>query len=103
MGSNSMRILLRRHTIAAIILRQDGAIRAFAKSGYDHHFQLFGNFRIGLSRLNFTVRPLRPDRIDDLFRPSENGLRTRKHLLVLRAIGYKGFLTDDFNPVDMII
>ena len=40
---------------------------------------------------------------EDVLLVSENGLRTRKHLRGLRAIGYKGFLTEDFNPVNMII
>jgi indole-3-glycerol phosphate synthase len=40
---------------------------------------------------------------EDVLLVSENGLRTRKHLRGLSAIGYKGFLTEDFNPVNMII
>jgi hypothetical protein len=34
-----------------------------------HRFQLLGNFRVGLPWFNRTVRPLRSDRLDDLFRP----------------------------------
>jgi hypothetical protein len=40
---------------------------------------------------------------EDVLLVSENGLRTGKHLRGLRAIGYKGFLTENFNPVNMII
>jgi len=40
---------------------------------------------------------------EDVLLVSENGLRTSKHLRGLRAIGYKGFLTEGFNPLNMII